>query len=210
MFTGIVKEIGFVQILKSSGSSYRLLVSSGEIYKTASIGDSVAVNGVCLTLVEKKGGALAFDIVEETIRKSNLKSLKAKDPVNLEGALKASEALSGHFVLGHVDCVVKIKNRNPDEAVIEFEIPDAYSCLVVEKGSIAVDGVSLTIGAVKGSAVKIYIIPHTLKATTLGLKKAPDELNIEFDILGKYAARFNQAALPSGVTEDFLKKKGFI
>lgn len=210
MFTGIIKELGVVKGLRKRARVYRLEVASKDIFKAACLGDSISINGACLTLVEKSGNVMSYDITEETMRRATLKNLKVNDRVNLEGSLKADGSIGGHFVLGHVDCAGKIKGiKCGTEYIMEVEIPGEFKNLAVKKGSIAIDGVSLTVGDIKGNAVFIYIIPHTLKETTLALRKTGDEVNVEFDILGKYAIGFNGARKGLMITEDFLKEKGF-
>lgn len=212
MFTGIVKELGVVQGLSRLGGVYRLDVMSKLIYKDANIGDSVSINGVCLTLVGKKEKRLSFDIMEETVRRTDLKDLKIGDQVNAEDSLRVGSPLGGHFVLGHIDCASKIKkiDRSGKEYVMEIGMPGEFSFLVVEKGSVAIDGISLTVGEITANAFKVYLIPHTLKITNLGGKKAGDAVNIEFDMIGKYIARLaGQTRIRAAITEDFLKKKGF-
>lgn len=212
MFTGIIKELGKVHELSRIGNLYKIAIESQNIFKSINIGDSVAVNGVCLTVKEKKGNILSFDVVDETIRKTNLKTLKAKELVNLEDALKAGDPLGGHFVLGHIDCISEIKDsrRIGADISMDVEVPKEYMDLVVEKGSIAIDGISLTIGEVKENRFNIYLIPHTLKATTLGMKQRGDKLNVEFDIIGKYILKGSRAkGEGSRLSEEFLSEKGF-
>jgi len=211
VFTGIIKDLGAVRRLCRAEDAYRLEISSRRVFGDVEIGDSVAVNGVCLTLVEKNMGVMSFDVMEETARCSGIAGLKDGDVVNLEGALKANGSLGGHFVLAHVDCIGSIKEmkRQGGDFLMEIAFPMEFAHLVVEKGSVAIDGVSLTVGGVKASAFGVYLIPHTLKSTNLGLKRAGDSVNIEFDIIGKYAARLKSLESGSRITEDFLKKKGF-
>lgn len=211
MFTGIVKELGMVQKLYRRGGLYRLAVSSRSIFKGVNAGDSVAVNGVCLTLVGKEKGSLSFDVTEETARRSGLANFKDGDKVNLEDSLKAGAALGGHFVLGHVDCVGKIRavKKVGGEHIMEIEFPKGFTRLVVAKGSVALDGVSLTVGAAREESFDVYMIPHTLKATNLGHKRSGDPVNIEFDIIGKYAARLQQSGAGPAITGEFLKENGF-
>ena len=211
MFTGIIEDIGLVHATVKSGSIYRLTVESASIAKTSKIGDSIALNGVCLTLVEKPNGIMSFDVMEETVRRTNLINLKKGDRVNLEDALRPDEPLGGHFVLGHIDCTGKIASieNSGGEFVIEIKFPPSFDNLIVEKGSIAVDGVSLTVGEAGSGSFKVYVIPHTLKITSLGSKKPSDTVNIEFDILGKYAVRHADSKKTFAISEDFLKEKGF-
>lgn len=207
MFTGIIKEIGRVRGLNRSGIICKLDIESGEIHKTAGTGDSVAVNGVCLTLTGKNKNILSFDVMDETLRKTVLGALANNDPVNLEGSVRADGTFGGHFVTGHVDCVGRIKEIR--KGGISIEIPSDLAHLVVEKGSVCMDGVSLTVGDIRNNVFTVYLIPHTLKTTTLGFKKSGDALNIEFDIIGKYCARLIEKSPASRISEGFLKAKGF-
>lgn len=210
MFTGIVKESGTVRKFVKNGPSYRLEVGSSGLYKDAGIGDSISVNGVCLTLVEKNKNVMSFDVMEETVKRSTLSGLKAGDGVNLEDSLKAGGAIGGHFVQGHIDCVGRITNigKGGEAQNIEIEFPSEFKKLIVGKGSVAIDGVSLTVGDVSGDRFTVYIIPHTLKVANLGSRRSGDMVNLEFDIIGKYMARFDELKA-GGVTERFLKDKGF-
>lgn len=194
MFTGIIKELGLVKAVSGLGSIYQLSVEAKDIAGPLAIGDSVSVNGACLTLTGKNKNVLKFDVMAETMRKTNLGKLRPQDMVNLEDALKAGGSIGGHFVTGHIDCAGRIKDvkRSSDEVSIEVTFPEEYNPLVVQKGSIALDGISLTIGKVLKNNITVYIIPHTLKITTLGTKRAGDEVNIEFDLIGKYVRLRNQ------------------
>lgn len=192
MFTGIVKEVGKVRSISGLGGIYKLSIEAGEIASGLNVGDSVSVNGICLTFTGKSGKVLEFDVMGETFNRTAISRIRIGDPVNLESAIRAGDPMGGHFVTGHIDCVGRIREVKHSGAnfSLEVSIPAEYKKLVVEKGSIALDGVSLTVGAVGNSGVTVYVIPHTLKATTLGLKRAGDELNIEFDIIGKYILGF--------------------
>lgn len=211
MFTGIIQEVGAVIKLGKAGKTYTLEVRSAAMPDGVVIGDSVAVNGACLTVTGKRKDALVFDVMAETARKTTLVSLKAGDTVNLEGSLKAGATLGGHFVLGHIDCVGAIQDigRSGDDVAVTISFSPEYGPLVVEKGSIAVDGISLTVGEVTAETLDVYLIPHTLKTTTLGSAKRGDRVNLEFDIIGKYIAR--AASLKGGgrITEEFLRSRGF-
>ncbi len=210
MFTGIVKELGKVRSVTANGVINRIEIESSHIYKGLDIGDSVSVNGVCLTLVKKDGKVMSFDAMRETMRRSTLKNIKAKDAVNMEGALKPENSVGGHFVLGHIDCVGRITDfKKSGEIAMTVSFPEEFDRLIVDKGSVALDGVSLTIGHAGNGSLGVYIIPHTLENTTLGGKKIGDEINIEFDIVGKYVARAKGAGGPSGITEELLRKNGF-
>jgi riboflavin synthase len=208
MFTGIVKEAGTIRGIFAGGGISRFELESKDISACVKIGDSIAINGVCLTVVVIKGTTLSFDVMAETFNRTNLRSLKRGDKVNLEPSLRAGDPIGGHFVLGHVDCEAGIKNIGSDHS-IEIEIPSGFEDLVVEKGSIAIDGISLTVGKVGRGAFMLYVIPHTLKATTLGSKRPGDKVNIEFDILGKYVLRLNDPKKGQALTESFLKENGF-
>ncbi len=188
MFTGIVKELGKVHRISGLGSLYKLSIEAKDIAHGLNIGDSVAVNGACLTLTGKDKNVLDFDVMGETFKRTNISKLKIGESVNLEGALRVGDPLGGHFVTGHIDCVGRVRQIRHvgDNYSIEVAFPGEYKKLVVEKGSIALDGVSLTVGIVGNGSAAVHIIPHTLKVTTLGFKRSGDEVNIEFDIIGKY------------------------
>jgi riboflavin synthase len=188
MFTGIVKSLGKVRRISGLGGIYKLSIEAKDITLGLNIGDSVAINGACLTLTGKDKNVMDFDVMGETFKRTNFSKLKIGESVNLEDALRAGDPLGGHFVAGHIDCVGRIREirRAGDNYSIEVALPAEYKKLVVEKGSIALDGVSLTVGVVGNGSAVIHIIPHTLKVTTLGSKRPGDEVNIEFDIIGKY------------------------
>lgn len=210
MFTGIIKEVGAITRIDRRGGIISISINSKEVSGDLSVGDSVAVNGVCLTAVKLAGATITFDVMEETMRRSGLGRLIEGDAVNLEGSMKADGVFGGHFVQGHIDCVGKI--RGIDKAGGNFsmniEVPASFGGLYVDKGSVAIDGVSLTIGGCKDNGFNVYLIPHTLGSSTLGKRKAGDSVNIEFDILGKYALKAQ--GRKAGVTEKFLEDKGFI
>jgi len=188
MFTGIVKELGKVCRISGLGGAYKLSIEAKNIAGSLNTGDSVSVNGVCLTLTGKDKNVLGFDVMGETIKRTNISKLKIGESVNLEGALRAGDPLGGHFVTGHIDCVGRIREikRTGGNYAMEISFPGEYKRLVVEKGSIALDGISLTVGGVGYGNASVYIIPHTLKVTTLGSKRVGDEVNMEFDVIGKY------------------------
>ena len=192
MFTGIVKELGKVRRISGLGGVYKLSVEAKDIAGGLNIGESVSVNGACLTLTGKDKNVLDFDVMGETFKRTNISKLKIGESVNLELALRAGDPLGGHFVTGHIDCVGRIREirRASDNYSIEVVFPGEYKKFVVEKGSISLDGISLTVGSVGGGKTIVHIIPHTLKVTTLGSKRPGDEVNIEFDIIGKYALGF--------------------
>lgn len=192
MFTGLIVEMGTIVSLKRRSNGLILSLKSNEVAYSAKLGDSIAVNGVCLTAVNKWNNCLSFDLSEETLSSTNLGSLKAGDAVNLEPSLSPVSKLGGHFVTGHVDGVGKIRSKVPigEMTKIKIHAPGQIMGFFVEKGSVAVDGISLTIVDVLKNDFTVVIIPHTAKLTTMGFKGPGDTVNIEVDILGKYVARF--------------------
>ncbi|MGH3058358.1 MAG: riboflavin synthase [Gaiellaceae bacterium] len=187
MFTGIVRELGAVQAVEESGTGVRLLVRAPDTAAEAAVGDSVAVNGVCLTAVAADDGVLSFDAVPETLRRSSLGRLAAGARVNVEPALRAGEPLGGHFVQGHVDGVGRV--RRADAEGLEIEAGGEILRYCVEKGSIAVEGVSLTIAALDEASFTVALVPHTREVTTLGAVAEGDEVNLEADVLAKHVER---------------------
>jgi riboflavin synthase len=187
VFTGIVRELGAVEALEESEAGARLRVRAPETAAGTAVGDSVSVNGVCLTAVAVGDGVLDFDAVPETLRRSSLGRLASGAPVNVEPALRAGEPLGGHIVQGHVDGVARV--RRADEEGLEIEAGAAILRYCVEKGSIAVEGVSLTIAGLTDDAFTVALVPHTRAVTTLGALRAGDEVNIEVDLLAKHVER---------------------
>ena len=191
MFTGIVEGIGKIEKISKNTknrSAIQLTVNLGKYAKGLKIGQSVALNGVCLTATKLSKSNCIFEMIEETTRKTDLGNLKPGDIVNVERSLKTGDRLEGHFVLGHVDgvgTIKKIKNK-PKEVQVWFEIPKKLSKYVVKKGSIAIDGISLTVVDVKNNLASVCLIPHTIEITNFKTKNVGDKLNIETDILGKY------------------------
>lgn len=192
MFTGIVAATGSVVSLQRRPGGAVLGVTAPGPAKDAVNGDSIAVNGACLTVVDIKGDLLSFDLSEETLKATNLGRLKAGEKVNLESALRADGRLGGHFVTGHVDAAgtIKTKTLAGNAYRITIEAPPQVTSLLVEKGSVAVDGISLTVVDVFEDSFTVVIIPHTANVTTIGFKNAGDGVNLEADILGKYVAKF--------------------
>jgi riboflavin synthase len=187
VFTGIVEELGSVKSFTKQGKVYRLAIEAHVVFEGTKIGDSIAVNGVCLTVVTLDKPVIIFEVMPETAQITTLGRIRVSDKVNLERSLKAGDRVSGHFVLGHVDCagVIRTKGYIGENLSFDISIGQEFAAYVIPKGSIAVDGISLTIARKKANAVSVYIIPHTLKNTTLGLKGPSDRVNIEFDILAK-------------------------
>ncbi|MCS7195854.1 MAG: riboflavin synthase [Aquificaceae bacterium] len=188
MFTGLVEALGRVENLRGG----RLVVSSG--LQEVKLGDSVAVNGVCLTLVKLEGGLLEFDLSEETLQRSNLRFLKPGDLLNLERALKVSDRLGGHLLQGHVDFTAPIAqlSQRGGHWSLTVKILGGYEPYFVEKGSVGIDGISLTINRVEGQLLHINIIPHTYQNTNLKVRKPGDMVNVEVDIIGKYVINYLQ------------------
>ncbi|MCC6442897.1 MAG: riboflavin synthase [Armatimonadetes bacterium] len=214
MFTGIIEEVGDVAAIEWQGRSARLTASCRAILEDARPGDSVAVNGVCLTVTDCLPGGIAFDAVAETLTKSSLGQLKAGDPVNLERALKVGGRIGGHFVQGHVDGTGRVLSFRPvsNSAIWSFSAPPGLMRYIVPKGAIAVDGISLTVVEVSEGGFTVSIIPFTVSRTNLAHKRAGEAVNLEVDILGKYVEKLLAAGRqePSeGITEAFLVSRGF-
>ena len=187
MFTGIVRELGTVEAVEEGGGAVRLSVRAPEAAARTEIGGSVSVNGVCLTAVAVDDGVLGFDAVPETLRRSSLGRLEPGASVNIEPALRAGEPLGGHIVQGHVDGVGRV--RRADDEGLEIEAPDEILRYCVEKGSITVEGVSLTVAALAEGSFGVALIPHTREVTTLGAAAEGDELNLEVDVIAKHVER---------------------
>ena len=187
MFTGIVEELGTVRSFAKRGAVHQLAVDCLKVIEGTSIGDSIAVNGVCLTVVGVRAASLVFEVVAETARVTGIGALRMSEKVNLERSLKLGDRVSGHFVLGHVDCVGVIRSKKIARGnfVFDIAIPQEFFKWIILKGSIAVDGISLTISGRRSDTFAVYIIPHTLKNTTLGFKGPSDKVNIEIDMLAK-------------------------
>jgi len=187
MFSGIIEELAEIKNISRCSNLTILEIKTELIYKDTQIADSIAVNGVCLTVVDKKKDVLIFELMPQTLKVTNLGLLKISDKVNLERSLKLGERISGHFVLGHIDCVGIIRKKTylAGNLCFEIAIPLEFMKYCIPKGSIAVDGISLTIVSKKSNTFLVYVIPYTLKNTTLGFKGPSDKVNIEFDILAK-------------------------
>jgi riboflavin synthase len=187
MFSGIVEELGRVKDISRRGKVILLAIEANKVLQETSIGDSIAVNGCCLTVVRKDETVLSFEMMAETAKFTNLGGLRISDKVNLERSLKVGDRISGHFVLGHVDClgIIRSKGYRKDNLVFEISVPGEFFKFVLSKGSVSVDGISLTVSEKKTGVLSVFIIPHTLKNTTLGFKGPSDKVNLEFDILAK-------------------------
>jgi riboflavin synthase len=191
MFTGLIEDVGKVQKLERRGSSARLAIATALPAAEFLIGDSVAVNGACLTVTSLAGTILSFDVSPETLDRSGLGRLTSGDLVNLERAMRLSDRLGGHIVTGHVDCVATVSERREESGNIlfSFRVPSENLRYIIEKGSVAIDGISLTVNSVTSDGFSVNIIPHTAQMTTLRFKKPGDRVNIETDIIGKYVER---------------------
>lgn len=207
MFTGIIEETGKIEKFEKSREPSLITIRAARTSTGLKAGDSISVDGVCLTVVKSGGGLFSAEAVEETLKRTTLSLRKPGDSVNLEGPLKAGSKISGHFVTGHVDGMGEIRSATERNGQMTVEIKAEKDLLkgIVPKGSIAVDGISLTVGDVKEGSFSVYIIPHTSGMTTLASKKAKDKVNLETDILGKYAGKCG----PAGITMEFLREKGF-
>ncbi|WP_243788887.1 riboflavin synthase [Saccharopolyspora gloriosae] len=193
MFTGIVEELGTVVSVEDTGDGVRLTVDGPLVTSDAKHGDSISVNGVCLTVVESGGGRFTVDVVQETVRRSAIKNIGAGDRVNLERAMALGDRLGGHIVQGHVDGTAVLRDSGDD--LTRFELPAELSHYLVEKGSITVDGISLTVVDAGSTEFSVALIPTTRELTTLGVRQPGEEVNIEVDVLAKHLERLAAAQL---------------
>jgi len=191
MFTGLIEEVGSVLGMHPTDWGTRLQIAAPRLAQTIQIGDSIAVNGCCLTVATRGGEQLAFDLLAETLDRTNLRALRPESRVNLERGLAANGRVGGHFVQGHVDCAARIlglEKRGADHR-LEVELPPAYAHYVAHKGSIAVNGISLTVAERSENSFAVWIIPHTRSQTNLVTARADDLVNLEFDLIAKYVER---------------------
>lgn len=215
MFTGIIEELGTVIKLDQQGVSARITIEADKVLENTKLGDSIAVNGVCLTVTDLGKSKFCADVMAETLRRSSLGVLKKGSKVNLERAMAADGRFGGHMVSGHIDGTGEIAKISPEGTAVWYTIEAPESILdgIVEKGSIAIDGISLTVAAVTEHDFSVSIIPHTGANTTLSLKKQGDIVNLENDVVGKYVQKFlskKKEKTESNITEDFLDKYGFL
>lgn len=215
MFTGLIEDLGTLRDIRTGADQARLTVATGLPMAELSLGESIAVNGVCLTVTSFGDGAFSADVSPETMSCTTLGSLTRGAYVNLERALRLSDRLGGHLVTGHIDGQGRIVERRKDGNAwrFKFQTDAAVSSLLVAKGSVTIDGISLTVNEVSEDAFSLAIIPLTLSKTTLQERNVGDGVNIETDLIGKYVARFLQdgsVAKPQGVTMDLLAKNGFL
>ncbi len=212
MFTGIIEEVGTIKSMRKGPRSLRLELAAQKTLEETKIGDSIAVDGVCLTVTDLGKDAFFADVMEETVKKSTLSSLKTGAKVNLERALRADSRLGGHFVSGHVDGLGTIveKKRADIAHLVRIRLEKDLMRYVAAKGSIAVDGISLTVAAVAGDTFTVSVIPHTEKETTLITKGKNDKVNIECDVIAKYVESLRKAEDGSAkIDRAFLERHGF-
>jgi riboflavin synthase len=215
MFTGLVEEIGKVQSIVKSAKSARITIKAIKVLEDVKLGDSISTNGVCLTVTEFDAKSFIVDVMAESMRRSNLNNLSPGDEVNLERALKVGDRLGGHIVSGHIDGVGTISKYQEEDNAVWITISASSELLkyIVQKGSIAIDGVSLTVAYVDDSVFKVSIIPHTKDVTTLLRKKAGEKVNLECDMVGKYIEKLlgvkEQAPVKQGIDFNFLSEHGF-
>lgn len=215
MFTGIVEELGAIRSVRRGAASAVLSIGAAEVLSDLKIGDSVAVNGVCLTVTSLDDGGFTADVMHETLSRSSLGALVPGSRVNLERAMPANGRFGGHIVSGHIDGTGKIVSVRPDDNALWYTISAAPELLryIVEKGSITIDGISLTVAAVDEVSFSVSLIPHTAAVTTLGKKRAGDIVNLETDIIGKYVEKLLHPApepeRQGGISLEFLAENGF-
>lgn len=212
MFTGIIEEEGIVTSLIRGSESAKLTVSAERMWAAAKIGESVAINGVCLTIVNLRRNFAEFDLSSESLKNTTLGELRIGDKVNLERALLLAGRLGGHLVTGHIDGVGEIKNKRISEEIFELylSLPSDLLRYLVPRGCLAIEGVSLTIADLRDGVVKLVIIPHTAKTTTLSGKAIGEKVNVEVDILSKYIERHLHGGAPKGISEETLVKIGLL
>lgn len=214
MFTGIVEETGIVESVQKQGVSAVIQIGCSKVLEGTKEGDSIAVNGICLTVTKMNSRSFQADVMTETMRRSSLSEVKVKDRVNLERAMAADGRFGGHIVSGHIDGTGTITDIRPEENAVWYTIEAKPGLLryIVEKGSIAIDGISLTVAGVSKSCFQVSVIPHTRQETTLSSKQTGSIVNLECDIIGKYVERFickEPEKQESRITEEFLHKYGF-
>ena len=211
MFTGIIEELGTVEQISQSTQTMELAIRASKILEDVKLGDSIAVNGVCLTVKQFTSNSFLADVMPETVKATSLQQLTVGMHVNLERAMLANGRFGGHIVSGHVDGVAIIQRKRPvaNAVYVDLAMDRTLVAQCIEKGSITVDGISLTIFNVSDTLVTISLIPHTYEQTVLGYKKAGDVVNIETDLIGKYVKKHLQNQTINTITQDFLQRTGF-
>ena len=217
MFSGIIEAAGKIQSIRSGSAGARIAVDAGSLLEGVKIGDSIAVNGACLTVVAFGGGVFEADVSPETLRLTNLGALQTGDHINLDLALALGDRMGGHLVTGHIDGLGRIKSRRPDgESIwLTIEAPHAVMRYVVPPGSVAVDGISLTVFDCRDGKFTVSIIPFTLSHTNFHSRKTGDAVNLECDMIGKYVVKTCESLMRGagpkpGISMDFLKQHGFV
>jgi len=221
MFTGIIEGLGTIGAIRPAGQGKRLTIEADYALDQTKIGDSIAVNGACLTVVKINGSKFEVDLSPETLAASTFDKAKRGDRLNLERAMRLSDRIDGHLVLGHVDGIGVIKQREKlgNAIVVAIAVPEAFARHMIHKGSVAVDGISLTINACEPKSVTVSIIPHTARLTTIGMKQKGAPVNIETDMIAKYVERFTRGesihnsektTASPGIDMEFLSKSGFL
>jgi riboflavin synthase len=221
MFTGIIEGLGTLSGIRPAGQGKRLTIDADYTLDQTRIGDSIAVNGACLTVVKVNLKRFEVDLSPETLEVSTFEGAKLGDRLNLERAMRLSDRIDGHLVLGHVDGIGVIKERKKvaNAVMVTIGVPEALARYMIPKGSIAIDGISLTINACEPRRITVSIIPHTAEKTTIGMKQNGDPVNLETDMIGKYVERFTQAGsvdsskktnASSGIDMEYLAKSGFL
>ena len=212
MFTGIIEEIGTVRRIEHGAKGARLTIQAKTVLEDTRLGDSIATNGVCLTVVSMTGDSFSADVMAESLRRSSLGTLQGGSPVNLERAMAANGRFGGHIVSGHIDGTGTIASqKREDNAVwVKIKTPAPLLRYIVEKGSIAIDGVSLTVAAVTDTDFSVSIIPHTGTQTILLGKKPGDPVNLECDVIGKYVEKLTAPHKTGGISTNFLAENGFL
>lgn len=215
MFTGIIEEIGTIKSVQNTSTAYEVMIQAKKVLEDVKLGDSISVNGICLTVTSFTSTSFIVDVMPETLSSTNLETLKTGDPVNLERAMAANGRFGGHFVSGHIDGVGEIIKRTPKHNAIYYKIRTASALqrYFLQKGSVAVDGTSLTIFEVDEEGFTISLIPHTVQESVVGGKREGDQVNIECDMLVKNIEQLltkrEEQKQPSGISKAFLEDNGF-
>ena len=215
MFTGLIETVGELVSIERRGASGTLMLKTSLPMEEIAVGASIAVNGACLTVVRKGGGTISFDISPETVDRTAFKNLKGGSPLNLERAMRLSDRLDGHLVSGHVDCVATVTERREvaGNIVFSFRFPAPFAKYIAAKGSVAIDGISLTVNSVGPDSFSVNVIPHTAARTTLMGRRVGDEVNVETDLLCRYLERLlarREEVKEGGLTLELLAKSGFM
>ena len=212
MFTGIIKSLGTVKKITQKNGDYKIYFTGDKVnWSEISVGESIAVNGVCLTATQLHEDGFDADVSSETIKVTTFSDIKEDSRVNIEPSLSMGDKIGGHFVTGHIDCMAEIVNIKSDarSTSIDIKVPSKFARFIAAKGSICVDGVSLTVNSIAGSTFNVYIIPHTAIETIIGNYKLGDQVNIEVDMMARYLERLIGKRSDDVITEDFLRDNGY-